>query len=302
MSAQTAPRRDPRFGAVLSAMVTPFDREGRLDLDAAQRLARWLAGRGHDGLVVAATTGEASTLTDDERCDLVRAVSEAVTIPVLAGTGSNDTAHTVMLTKKVRGLGAAGVLVVAPYYNRPPQAGIEAHFRAAAAATDLPVMIYDVPVRTGRRVAKDVLLRLFREVPNIVALKDATGDPPAAAALVAHAGDHFDLYSGDDAYTLPLLAIGAVGVVGTSTHWTSPQFGQMIAAFRRGDVAAARDINVQLIESFEFINSETSVFSMSIKAMLRTLGQEVGECRLPLPPAPPEVSGHAREVWDRLQR
>jgi 4-hydroxy-tetrahydrodipicolinate synthase len=302
MSAQTAPRREPRFGAVLSAMVTPFDREGRLDLDAAQRLARWLAGRGHDGLVVAATTGEASTLTDDERCDLVRAVSEAVTIPVLAGTGSNDTAHTVMLTKKVRGLGAAGVLVVAPYYNRPPQAGIEAHFRAAAAATDLPVMIYDVPVRTGRRVAKDVLLRLFREVPNIVALKDATGDPPAAAALVAHAGDHFDLYSGDDAYTLPLLAIGAVGVVGTSTHWTSPQFGQMIAAFRRGDVAAARDINVQLIESFEFINSETSVFSMSIKAMLRTLGQEVGECRLPLPPAPPEVSGHAREVWDRLQR
>jgi 4-hydroxy-tetrahydrodipicolinate synthase len=302
MSAQTAPRRDPRFGAVLSAMVTPFDREGRLDLDAARRLARWLAGRGHDGLVVAATTGEASTLTDDERCDLVRAVSEAVTIPVLAGTGSNDTAHTVMLTKKVRGLGAAGVLVVAPYYNRPPQAGIEAHFRAAAAATDLPVMIYDVPVRTGRRVAKDVLLRLFREVPNIVALKDATGDPPAAAALVAHAGDHFDLYSGDDAYTLPLLAIGAVGVVGTSTHWTSPQFGQMIAAFRRGDVAAARDINVQLIESFEFINSETSVFSMSIKAMLRTLGQEVGECRLPLPPAPPEVSGHAREVWERLQR
>jgi 4-hydroxy-tetrahydrodipicolinate synthase len=224
MSPAIASLREPRFGAVLSAMVTPFDREGRLDLAAAQRLARWLAERGHDGLVVAATTGEATTLTDDERCDLVRAVSEAVTIPVLAGTGSNDTAHTVMLTKKARGLGAAGALVVAPYYNRPPQAGIEAHFRAAAAATDLPVMIYDVPVRTGRRVAKDVLLRLFREVPNIVAFKDATGDPPAAAALIAQAGAHFDLYSGDDAYTLPLLAVGAVGVVGTSTHWTAPQF------------------------------------------------------------------------------
>lgn len=301
MSTLAAPRREPRFGAVLSAMVTPFDREGRLDLDAAQRLARWLAGRGHDGLVVAATTGEASTLTDDERCDLVRAVSEAVAIPVLAGTGSNDTAHTVMLTKKARGLGAAGVLVVAPYYNRPPQAGMEAHFRAAAQATDLPVMIYDVPVRTGRRVAGDVLLRLFREVPNIVAFKDATGDPPAAAALVAQAGGHFDLYSGDDAYTLPLLAAGAVGLVGTSTHWTSPQFGQMIAAFHRGDVAAARDVNARLIESFEFINSETSVFSMSIKAMLRMLGQEVGECRLPLPAAPPEVAAHAREVWERLQ-
>jgi 4-hydroxy-tetrahydrodipicolinate synthase len=302
MSAATAPHRAPCFGTVLSAMVTPFDREGRLDLDAAQRLARWLAHRGHDGLVVAATTGEASTLTDDERCDLVRAVSEAVTIPVLAGSGSNDTAHTVMLTKKARGLGAAGVLVVAPYYSRPPQAGIEAHFRAAAAATDLPVMIYDVPVRTGRRVAKDVLLRLFREVPNIVAFKDATGDPPAAAALIAQAGDHFDLYSGDDAYTLPLLAVGAVGVVGTSTHWTAPQFQQMISAFRRGDVSAARAVNAHLLESFEFTNSETSVFSMSIKAMLRTLGQDVGECRLPLPPAPPEIEQQAREVWQRLSR
>jgi 4-hydroxy-tetrahydrodipicolinate synthase len=301
MSAQAAALRAPRLGAVLSAMVTPFDSEGRLDLDAAQRLARWLADRGHDGLVVAATTGEASTLTDDERCDLVRAVSEAVTIPVLAGTGSNDTAHTVMLTRKARSLGAAGVLVVGPYYNRPPQAGIEAHFRAAAAATDLPVMIYDVPVRTGRRVARDVLLRVFREVPNIVAFKDATGDPPAAAALIALAGDHMDLYSGDDAYTLPLLAVGAVGVVGTSTHWTAPQFQKMIAAFRRGDMAAARGINAQLLESFEFINSETSVFSMSIKAMLRALGQEVGECRLPLPPAPPEVEQQARAVWQRLQ-
>ena len=293
----TAPRY---FGAVMSAMVTPFDKQGQLDLDAAQRLARWLAQRGNDGLVVAATTGEASTLADDERCDLIRAVAEAVTIPVLAGTGSNDTLHSIALTKKARGLGAAGVLLVAPYYNRPPQAGIEAHFRAAAAATDLPVMIYDVPVRTGKRVSQDVLLRLFREVPNIVAFKDATGDPPAAAALMAQAGEHFDLYSGDDSYTLPLLAVGAVGVVGTSTHWTGPQFQQMITAFHGGDVAKARQINAGLLDSFDFINSETSVFSMSIKAMLRTLGQEVGECRLPLPATPPEVEQRARKVWARL--
>jgi 4-hydroxy-tetrahydrodipicolinate synthase len=163
-------------------------KQGRLDLDAAQRLARWLAANGNDGLVVAATTGEASTLSDDERCDLVQAVAQAVTIPVLAGTGSNDTAHSVMLTSRAQSLGAAGVLVVAPYYNRPPQAGIEAHFRACAEATTLPVMIYDVPTRTNRRVATDVLLRLFTGVPNIVAFKDATGDPPAAAALVAQAG------------------------------------------------------------------------------------------------------------------
>ena len=296
-----ATRSGPRhFGAVMSAMVTPFDAQGRLDLDAAQRLARWLAERGNDGLVVAATTGEASTLDDDERCDLVRAVAQAVTIPVLMGSGSNDTAHTVRLTAKAQGLGAAGVLLVGPYYNRPPQAGIEAHFRAAAAATPLPVMVYDVPLRTGRRIAHEVLLRLFREVPNIVAFKDATADPAAAAALVAEAGAHFDLYSGDDAYTLPLLSVGAVGVVGTTTHWTGPQFAQMIAAFHAGRVDEARAVNARLLESFRFVNSDSSLFPMSIKAMLRSLGQEAGDCRLPLPPAPLEVHAQAREVWARL--
>jgi 4-hydroxy-tetrahydrodipicolinate synthase len=293
-------RRPRHWGTVLTAMCTPFDRDGRLDLDAAQRLARWLADRGNDGLVLAATTGEASTLTDAERCDLVRAVCEAVTIPVIAGTGSNDTHHSIELTRMASDLGAAGVLLVSPYYSRPPQAGIEAHYRAVAAATSLPVMIYDVPIRTGRRVARNVLLRLFREVPNIVAFKDATGDPPAAAALVAQAGEHFDLYSGDDSYTLALMAVGAVGIVGTSTHWTALEFQQMFDAFREGDVEEARGINATLIDSFDFLNSETSVYSMSIKAMLRTLGQDVGECRLPLPPAPPEMTARAREVWARL--
>jgi 4-hydroxy-tetrahydrodipicolinate synthase len=295
-----AVRAPRRWGAVLTAMVTPFTREGALDLDAAQRLARWLADNGSDGLVLAATTGESATLDDDERCDLVRAVSAAVTIPVIAGMGTNDTRHTVLLTRQARGLGAAGVILVAPYYSRPPQAGIEAHFRAAAQATDLPVMLYDVPLRTGRRVANEVLARLFREVPNIVAFKDATGDPPAAAALVAQVGDKMDLYSGDDAYTLPLLACGAVGVVGTSTHWAAREFRQMIDAFSRGDVAQARHVHAKLIDSFQFINTDTSVFPMSIKAMLRTLGVECGECRLPFPPAPPEVEAQAREVWRRL--
>ena len=297
MSARTPqPQRPRHWGCVMSAMVTPFTADGALDLDGAVRLARWLADNGNDGLVVAATTGEASTLTDEERCDLIRAVSEAVTIPVLAGTGSNDTAHTVMLTRQAQGLGAAGVLVVAPYYNRPPQAGIEAHFRAAAEATKLPVMIYDVPIRTGRRVAQDVLLRLLTEVPNIVAFKDATGDPPAAAALVAQAGMHFDLYSGDDAFTLPLLAVGAVGVVGTTTHWTGKHTQAMIAAFHDGDVVRARRINAQLLDSYRFVNSEDCVYPMSIKAMLRSRGVEVGECRLPLPPTPREMQDAARAV------
>ncbi len=300
MNTEPALAKPRHWGAVLTAMVTPFDKQGRLDLDAARRLAQWLAARGHDGLVVAATTGESATLSDAERCDLVRAVAEAVTIPVLAGTGTYDTHHTIELTKQAKGLGAAGVLIVSPYYNRPPQAGIEAHFRAAAAATDLPVMIYDVPIRTGRRISRDVLLRLFTDVPNIVAFKDATGDPPAAAALIAQAGAHFDLYSGDDSYTLPLMASGAVGIVGTSTHWTAPRFQQMFDAFRRGDIAAARAANAALQPSFEFINSDTSVFSMSIKAMLRVLGQDVGECRLPLPPTPAEVTERAREVARQL--
>ena len=294
------PGRPRHFGAVMSAMVTPFDAQGGLDLDAAQRLARWLVERGNDGLVVAATTGEASTLSDAERCDLLRAVSEAVSVPVLAGTGSNDTAHTVALTQQAKGLGAAGVLLVGPYYNRPPQAGIEAHFRAAAAATELPVMLYDVPLRTGRRIAHDVLLRLFRDLPNIVAFKDATADPPATAALVAEAGDHFDLYSGDDAMTLPLLSVGAVGVVGTTTHWTGPQFARMISAFQQGRVQEARAINARLLESFGFVNSDDCVFPMSIKAMLRSLGQDVGDCRLPLLPAPQDVRARAPGVWERL--
>lgn len=289
------------WGKVLTAMVTPFDEAGRLNLDAARQLARHLAANGSDGLVVAATTGEAPTLSDQERRDLVRAVSEAVTIPVLAGTGSSHTEHAIALTREASDLGAAGVFVVGPYYNRPPQAGIEAHFRAVAAATRLPLMVYDVPGRTGRRIAADVLLRLFREVDNIVAFKDATGDPAAAAALIAAAGEHFTLYSGDDALTLPLLAVGAVGVVGTSTHWTGPEFARMIAAFEQGDTALARRVNAGLQESFAFSNTDASVFSMSVKAMLRVQGLPVGQCRLPLPPTGAAEEGQARLVWERLQ-
>ncbi|WP_434627993.1 4-hydroxy-tetrahydrodipicolinate synthase [Chromobacterium sp. CV08] len=288
------------WGKVLTAMVTPFDGDGRLNLDMACSLARRLADDGSDGLVLAATTGEAPALADDERFELIRAVSEAVTIPVLAGTGSNDTRHALAMTARAEAAGAAGVLLVSPYYNRPPQAGIEAHFRALAAATRLPVMLYDVPGRTGRRVAHDVLLRLFREVDNIVAFKDATGDVAAAARLVAEAGAHFELYSGDDALTLPLLAVGAVGVVGTSTHWTGPEFAAMIAAFETGDVARARAINAALQASFAFSNTDESVYSMSVKAMLRSQGLAVGECRLPLPTAPAGVETRAAETWRAL--
>ena len=291
-----------RWGEVVTAMVTPFEARGALHVDAAVALARWLAERGNDGLVLAGTTGEAPTLTDDEKLALWRAVAAAVTIPVIAGTGSNDTRHTVELTRAASACGVAGVLVVTPYYNRPSQAGLDAHFRAAAAATDLPVMIYDIPIRTGRKVSTDTLLRLISDVPNIVAVKDAAGDPSESASLIARAGDGFELYSGDDSMTLPLLAVGAVGVVGVATHWAAPDFAEMIAAFRKGDVEHARAVNARLLESFAFETGEAAPNPVPTKAMLRVLGLAVGECRLPMGPAPDGLDKRARHVLDGLGR
>ena len=180
----------PRFGRVVTAMVTPFDFAGALDLGAAVELARWLADHGSDGLVLSGSTGESSVLTDEEKTDLWRAVAEAVTIPVIAGSGSNDTEHSVKMTALAAECGVDGVLLVTPYYNRPSQVGINEHFRAvAAAAGDLPVILYDIPVRAGRRIAAPTILQLAREVPNIVALKDAAADPAGTAHLAAQEDD-----------------------------------------------------------------------------------------------------------------
>lgn len=290
-----------RFGTVLTAMVTPFDANGDLDLDAVEKLAKWLVDHGNDGLVVAGTTGEAPVLSDDEKCDLWRAVVEAVDVPVIAGAGSNDTRHSIELVKRATDIGVAGILAVGPYYNRPAQAGIEAHFRAVAGATSLPVMVYDVPPRTGKRIARDVLLRLFGEVDNIVAFKDATGDPAAAARLVAELGDEIEIYSGDDSMTLPLLAVGARGLVGVSSHWLANEFQEMFAAFWKGDVERAREVNARLLDSFDFSNTDQSPYSVSAKAMMRTLGLAVGECRLPNGPTPPGVEDQARKIYERLR-
>ena len=291
-----------RFGSILTAMVTPFDADGALDLDAAATIARWLVDQGNDGLVVGGTTGEAPTLSDDEHLSLVAAVVEAVDVPVVAGTGSNDTSHAVWLTGEVGALGASAALVVSPYYNKPPQAGIEAHYRAVAAATDLPVVVYDVPGRTGRRIAGDVLRRLFTEVPNILAFKDATGDVPAAAALIADAGDHFELFSGDDGLTLPFLSVGAVAVVGVSTHWATPEFRELFDAWEKSDVVGATAANQKLLDTFTYANSDTCVFAQSAKAALRVLGLPAGECRLPYGPAPDGTEDRARDVLRALGR
>lgn len=289
-----------RFGAVVTAMVTPFDDEGRLDVDGAVALARWLVAHGSDGLVVAGTTGEAPTLTDDEMLTLWEAVAAAVTVPVVAGTGSNDTAHSVALTRAASVLGLAGVLVVTPYYNRPSQRGLAAHFTAVAEATALPVMLYDVPARTGRAIAVETVLELAHRVPNIVAVKHAAADPVGAARVVAGAPAGFDLYSGDDALTLPLLAVGAVGVVSVAAHWVGTAIGAMVAAFLGGDVAGARATNATLLDAVAFQASAEHPNPLPAKAVCRALGLPAGQCRLPMGVAPPELDVAARQLVARL--
>lgn len=285
-----------RFGKVVTAMVTPFLGDGSLDVEGAATLARWLVDHGNDGLVLAGTTGEAPTLSDDEKVELWRAVREAVDVPIVAGSGSNDTRHSVELSQRAAECGVDGLLAVTPYYNRPSQAGLEAHFRAVAAATDLPVLIYDIPVRTGRKVSTEVLVRLATEVPTIAGVKDAAGNAGETARLVAEAPDDFDLYSGDDAQTLPLLAVGAVGVVGVATHWVGATMAEAVAAHEKGDVAAARELNARMLPSFAFETGDACPNPGPTKALLAELGLPGGECRPPMGHVPEAVRARAREL------
>jgi 4-hydroxy-tetrahydrodipicolinate synthase len=281
-------------------MVTPFDAGGALDLDAAAALARWLVDHGTEGLVVCGTTGEGPVLTDDEKQSLWRAVVEAVTVPVIAGSGTNDTAHSIELTKAATEAGAHGVLVVTPYYSRPPQAGIRRHIERVAAATDLPVMIYDIPVRAGRRIALDTMVSLAREVPNVVAVKDSTGDVAGAARLLTQTPSGFEVYCGDDDLALAMLSVGAVGAVSVASHWAGREMAELLAAHFKGDVSGAREANARLIPSFDFETSETFPNPLPAKAACRALGLAVGQCRDPLGPAPAELDDRARHVLEGL--
>ena len=247
--------------------------------------------------MLSGSTGESSVLTDAEKVALWRAVAEAVTIPVIAGTGSNDTEHSVTMTRRATETGVDGVLVVTPYYNRPSQAGIYEHFRfVAEAAGDLPVLVYDIPIRAGRRIGTQIMLRLAREVPAIVGLKDAAGDPPSTAHLVAQAPAGFEVYSGDDNMTLPLLAVGAVGVISVAAHWVGPQFRRVIDAFLAGDLAEAIAGHAELLDSFDFESSPEFPNPLPAKAAMRALGLRVGQCRLPMGAATPELDAQAAKV------
>ncbi len=282
-------------------MVTPFASDGSLDVDGGVALARWLVEQGSEGLVLTGTTGEGPAVTDEEDWELWAAVAEAVTVPIIAGTGTNDTAHSIAQSAKAGELGVAAVLVVTPYYNRPSQAGIVAHFTAVAEATDLPVVVYDIPVRTGRQIDTDSMLALANNVPNILALKDAAGNPTQTAGLMAQAPASFEVYSGDDALTLPLLALGAVGVISVAAHWCAPEFVAMFDAWESGDAVKAREINARLLESFDFESGDAAPNPVPTKAMLRTLGLPVGEPRLPMGPTPAGLEDTARQVYARLK-
>ena len=284
------------LGEVLTAIVTPFDPEGRVDLDRFRALARHLVDNGSDGLVVTGTTGEAPTLSDDEKESLWRAAVDEVgdRATVVAGTGTYDTHHSVSLTRRAAAAGVDGVLVVTPYYNKPPQRGIVEHFRAVAGASDLPVVVYDIPARVVVTIEPETMTELAR-IPTVRAVKQAHADR-AQARHVVELG--LDLYAGDDDLILPFLELGGVGGVCVHTHVVGPQVKELISLYRSGDVEGARRVDEELGPALEILKVQAN--PIAIKAALTLLGHEVGGHRLPLvDPTEDEVDA-VRDCLERL--
>jgi len=284
------------FGQVLTAMVTPFDASGKLDLDGAQRLASHLVDLGNDGIVLNGTTGESPTTSDNEKAELVRVVVDAIgdRATVVASVGTYDTAHSVHLAREAEQAGAHGLLVVTPYYSRPPQAGLLAHFTAIADASGLPNMLYDIPPRSIVPIEIDTLRRLA-EHPRIQAVKDAKGDLLAGSEVIA--STDLAYYSGDDALNLPWLSIGAVGFVSVIGHVVAGRLRRLLETYESGDVSTARTVHRGLLPVLRAQGRVGGV--IFTKAALRLRGQEAGDPRLPLPPATPEqVSAIAADLGD----
>jgi len=289
------------FGRVLTAMVTPFREDGSVDAELAARLAEHLLCNGSDGLVIGGTTGESPTLSWQEQRDLFQAVRQVVAgrAALLAGTGSNCTAEAVEATRAAAELGADGALVVVPYYNRPPQAGLEAHFRAVSqAAPDLPLMLYNIPGRTGCSLAPETTARLL-DCPGIVAFKAASGTTEEVSQLHLLCGDRLAVYSGDDALTLPMLAVGAVGVVSVASHLAGNAIRSMVQSFLSGDRAAALAAHERLLPLCRALFCTTN--PIPVKAALELEGWPVGPPRLPLLPADPEVRERLHSVLAALR-
>jgi 4-hydroxy-tetrahydrodipicolinate synthase len=286
-----------RFGSVVTAMVTPFREDHAVDLDRAQELASWLVDHGSDAVVAAGSTGESPTLTHKEKAELFRAVGDAIRGrgKLICGTGTYSTAETLELTQAAEDAGADGLLVVTPYYNKPPQRGLVAHFERVADATELPMILYNIPGRTATRIEHDTLLELAQR-PNIVAVKDSTGDFQSITRLVSEAPEGFEVYSGDDWATFGYLCLGAVGVVSVASHLVGPQVRQMIELIETGDVPAARKIHEDLSPLFNalFVTSNP----IPLKAALEMVGRPCGDPRLPLVPA---TAGERERVRKALE-
>ncbi len=289
-----------KFGRVLTAMITPFKEDGSVNYAVAEQLAVHLADRGTDSLVVCGTTGESPTMTWDEEYQLFQVVQKAVAgkALVIAGAGSNSTSEAVSATKKAAKLGLDGCLQVVPYYNKPPQEGLYNHFRAIAqSAPELPIMLYNIPGRTGQNMLPETVARLA-EIPNIVAVKEASGNLDQATQIRCLTSPEFAIYSGDDSLTLPMLAVGGSGVVSVASHLVGEQLQQMIAAFETGQVQVATQIHLQLFDLFKALFLTTN--PIPVKTALKLQGWDVGSTRPPLCDPPVEVTQKLKDVLSQL--
>ena len=292
----SASSEQPIFGRLLTAMITPFGPDGKVNLTEAARLAQHLVdNQGHDGLVINGTTGESPTTSDEEKRELLGTVIEAVgdRASVVAGVGTFDTHHTIELSRQAAEAGADGLLVVTPYYSRPPVDALEEHFLAVADASELPIMLYDIPHRAGIPIPETSLIRLA-DHPRIAAVKDAKGDICSSSMVIANST--LTYYAGDDAYLLPLLAVGGAGVVGTSTHFSGLQVRALLDAFVAGDFEQARQLNAQLLPVFRGVFATQG--TMMVKAALNRCGFDVGMCRPPMGKVAPELLERFLEILD----
>lgn len=287
------------FGRVLTAMATPFDDSGAVNYTQAAALVKHLIDNGSDGIVVAGTTGESPTLSDDEKIRLVRTVKEAVggRAAVVAGTGTNDTKHSIHLTKEAQRAGADGILLVNPYYNRPSQDGLYAHFRAVAESTPLPCMLYNIPGRTGVNCLPETIAKLS-EIPNITAVKEASGNLDQSSEIRSRTKDDFRIYSGDDSLTLPILSVGGSGVVSVASHLVGREIQEMVRSYERGDARKALQIHIRLFPLFKVLFITTN--PVPLKAALNASGFKVGTPRLPLVEATPKEKEQIQAVLKEL--
>ena len=279
------------FGKVITAMVTPYRHTGEVDYSKVQRLTRYLLDNGSDGVLVCGTTGESPCLTPAERAALWAAAKEAVGDDgrLILGTTDNETAFSCDVAKKAEKAGADALLAVAPYYNKPSQEGLYRHFAQIAASADIPIILYNIPGRTGVTIQPETVLRLARNCPNIVAIKDATGSLDSVSRLKTMLPDDFAVYSGDDSLTLPILAVGGAGVISVASHIIGNEIAAMIDAFRQGNHALAQELHLKYFDMFKNLFITTN--PVPVKACLNLLGWDMGDCRLPLaPPSDDELA------------